>query len=308
MHKLIFAIFWISGLVSQAQQLQVQTFGNRVDIPVIFLHGGPGYNSVAFEQTTAQELADSGFFVISYDRRGEGRNKSLTANYNFKETIDDISQIILDYELNKVHLIGHSFGGIVATLFAHEHIEKVQSLIIVGAPVSMPETLKHIIASSKSIYQYKKDSTNLKYIDMLENMDASSLPYSSYAFMHATTNGFYTTATPTEAAVKRYHSFRSDTLLQKYASKMEYEAPQGFWRNEGYTSMSIKARLENLVGQNLSVYAIYGLEDGLFSTAQINELAAIIGDDNVQRLENCSHNVFIDRQEKFIQLLQQWTE
>jgi proline iminopeptidase len=106
------------------QNLEVQTFGSDKSTPVLFLHGGPGYNSVSFERTTAQELAENGFFVISYDRRGEGRNTHLKAAYTFKQTYKDIRQIYTTYDLKKKTLIGHSFGGIVGTLFADQYPKK----------------------------------------------------------------------------------------------------------------------------------------------------------------------------------------
>jgi proline iminopeptidase len=62
-----------TALAVNAQSLYIKTFGNPKDKPLLFLHGGPGYNAVNFEQSTADKLSKSGFYVIIYDRRGEGR-------------------------------------------------------------------------------------------------------------------------------------------------------------------------------------------------------------------------------------------
>jgi len=127
-----------------AQQLDVQTFGNKKDKAVIFMHGGPGYNSVAFEQTTAEELASHGFYVISYDRRGEGRNEAIEAAYTFDQTFADLNEIYASHDLKKATILGHSFGGVVGTLYAEQYPEKIQSLVLLGAPISLQETLKNI--------------------------------------------------------------------------------------------------------------------------------------------------------------------
>ena len=79
----------------------------------------------------------------------------------------------------KVNLIGHSFGGIVAALFAEKYLEKVNSIILVSAPVSLQETFRTIISESKDIYKKKKDSENLEYIEELPKMDTTSIEYSS---------------------------------------------------------------------------------------------------------------------------------
>lgn len=60
-------------LSAYSQQLYIKTFGDPHHPAIVFIHGGPRGNSVLFEGTTAQKLADKGFYVIVYDRRGEGR-------------------------------------------------------------------------------------------------------------------------------------------------------------------------------------------------------------------------------------------
>jgi proline iminopeptidase len=298
----------VIGNIVNAQNLEIETFGNKKDKPLIFLHGGPGYNSVPFEKTAADEIAKNGFFVISYDRRGEGRNEQLKAEYTFEQTFEDLNQIYQSFGLKIATLIGHSFGGIVATLFAEKFPEKINSLILASVPISMQETLNNIVEKSKAIYKEKGDKVNLNYISMLENMDSTSLEYSSYSFMHAMSNGFYSTKTPNEEAIKLYQKYQSDTLLQKYASKMGYVAPQKFWENEDYTTISLKKNLESLKTKKIDIYGIYGKEDGLFSKEQVEDLKLILGDDKIKYLNNCSHNVFIDRQKEFISSLKIWAK
>ena len=136
-----------------AQELYSKSFGKKEDPAIIFMHGGPGYNCATFEMTTAQKLADKGLYVIVYDRRGEGRSFDPKAKYNFKQSFKDILGLYKDYSIKKATLIGHSFGGILATLFAKKYSEMVSSLILVGAPVSLQRSFKNIIQRSEKIYQ-----------------------------------------------------------------------------------------------------------------------------------------------------------
>ena len=138
----ILVLMVLLHLNANAQQLYSKAFGNPKDYPILFLHGGPGYNCAGFEVTAAQALADNGFFVIVYDRRGEGRSTDSKAQFNFKETFADINLILTTYNVKKAALIGHSFGGIVGTLFMKHFPEKVNALYLVGAPVSLQETFK----------------------------------------------------------------------------------------------------------------------------------------------------------------------
>ncbi|MGY0426846.1 MAG: alpha/beta fold hydrolase, partial [Polaribacter sp.] len=183
-----------------------------------------------------------------------------------------------------------------------------ETLILLSVPISMQETLRNIVSKSKEIYEKKEDKVNLNYISMLEKMDSTSLEYSSYCFMHAMSNGFYSTKKPNEKAINLYQKFQTDNLLKKYASKMEYLAPQKFWKNEHYTTISLKENLEELKSKKVKIYAIYGKEDGLYSKEQVEELKGILGGNKVKYLKNCSHNVFIDQQKEFIELLKEWTK
>lgn len=308
MRILFSTILFLVTIVAQGQDIYLKTFGNNKSKPVIFLHGGPGYNSASFEATTAQKLADNGFFVIVYDRRGEGRSKDKNVKFTFKETFDDINNIYQKYGLTKSTLIGHSFGGVVATLFAKENPKKIKSIILVGAPISLQATFKNILQKSKAIYVVKKDSVNLNYISMLENMDTTSIEYSSYCFAHAMANNFYNPQNPTLEAKNIYSTFRTDTLLRKYASQMSYQAPQSFWKNEKYTTLNLKTTLDDLKKQKIKMYGFYGTEDGLYSVQQVTDLQKQIGADNLAYLDNCSHNVFIDQQEQFIATMKKWTK
>jgi proline iminopeptidase len=301
-------IFVLATMFAYGQSIYTKTFGSSKDKPIIFLHGGPGYNCVNFEATTAQQLADKGFFVIVYDRRGEGRSNDPNAKFTFEETFDDLNDIYQKYNLTKATLIGHSFGGIVATLFTETNPKKVQSIILVGAPVSLQSTFKNILSKSKSIYQTKNDSVNLTYISMLENMDTTSIKYSSYCFGHAMQNGFYTPKNPSEEAKNIYSTFKTDTLLKKYASQMSYEAPKGFWKNEKYTTIDLTKNLQSLQKQNIIIYGLYGKDDGLYSTQQVTDLQSLIGSSNLIYIDNCSHNVFIDQQIQFIDAIKTWVK
>lgn len=289
------------------QELYVKQYGSEKGTPILFLHGGPGYNSAGFEITTAQKLADQGFFVLVYDRRGEGRSGDVKADFTFEESFSDIDAILEKYKIKKVSLIGHSFGGILATLYAEKNPKKVENIILVGAPVSLQETFKNIISRSKKIYEEKEDKVNLNYISMLESMDSSTMQYASYCFVHAMQNGFYSPKKQSDEAKAIYVEFIKNPDA-KLASKMTIEAPQGFANKEKYTTIDLTENVRNLKSKNIPIYGLYGKEDGLFSEKQVTDLQDIIGNNNLFYLEDCSHNVFIDQQSKFLEKVKLWNK
>jgi proline iminopeptidase len=299
--KIIFAIILQSvAIAGYGQALYSKDFGRPGNKTLIFLHGGPGYNAATFEETTAQKLADKGFYVIVYDRRGEGRSVDPKATFTFQESFDDLDSICNRYNVHKVNLIGHSFGGIIATLYANRHPGNVQSVIFIAAPVSLQETFRTIRKESKDLYTINHDSVNLHYMQLLEEMDTASFEYSSYSFAHAMQNHFYSPQNPTGEARKIYELFKTDTLLMKYSMKMTSRPAMQFWKNEKYTVLNIDSNVHKLLDQGVHVYAFYGKNDGLYSTKQVDDLGKIIGSKNLKYYVNCSHSVFIDQQTPFI--------
>lgn len=186
-------IFFLTAFLANGQSLYTKAYGNSNNKPVIFIHGGPGSNSRAFEVTTAQKLANQGLYVVLYDRRGEGLSIDKNALYTFQQTFDDLNAIYKQFKLKKATLIGFSFGGIVATLYAEKYPENIKSLVLVSALLSQPETYKNILERSKVIYHAQNDNTNLNTIDAIEKMDPNSFEYRAFCFKHSSRNGFFST-------------------------------------------------------------------------------------------------------------------
>lgn len=292
-------IFLLFCQISYGQDsFYTKAYGSESNPAVIFLHGGPGYNAFSFEFSTAQELADNGFYVIIYDQRGCGRTKSDTNSlFTFEEAFADLSEIYTKYNVQTATLIGHSFGGTLGILYATNYPEKVDNLILVGSPLSYQMTFKHIISTCKKIYA-ENSSPQLQYIEMLEKMDSTSLEYSSYCFMHAMTNGFYKAKNPSEKSTIIYDSLRNNSKAS-YLSNMTREPVSGFFEKEHYTTLDLSSNLTELK-EKIKVFGIYGQEDGLFDSEQITLLQTILGADNFTLVENASHSVFIDQQDFFI--------
>lgn len=289
-----------------SQSIFSKAFGQKTNPAIIFLHGGPGYNCSNFEVTTAAKLAEKGFYVIVYDRRGEGRSTSMKAKFTFDESFSDLQDLYKQYGIEKATLMGHSFGGIVATLFAEKFPDKTNAVVLVGAPVALQETFKTIIQTCKGIYTSKNDDISLSYLEQLEQMDTESIEYSSACFYHAMKNDFYTPKVISDEAKEIYTLFKTDSTLVKYASAMSIDAPKGFWNNEAYTNINLTEKIKQLVANKVKLYGMYGKDDGLYAAEQINVLTQLIGLNNAAYLDNCSHNVFIDQQKIFLDTITKW--
>ncbi|MET0944874.1 MAG: alpha/beta hydrolase [Flavobacterium sp.] len=304
MKKLLLAFFFTISLFASGQHLYIKTYGNKKEKVLIFIHGGPSGNSTLFEGTTAQKLADLGFYVIIYDRRGEGRSADPEAKITYAEAFEDLNSIYKKYNLKKATLLAHSFGGLVATLYTEKYPQNVSNLIMVGALFSQQETYDHILNSVTKIATAKKDTTQLSKIKAIEKLSKNSAEYRKACFDLASENNYFKMPNPTEVSKKLYSDYEaSDFFKTNIRNK---NAPFLFYKNEKQNNIETRQSLNKIKKNGIPIYAIYGKEDGVFSSAQINSIKGIAGQNHFVLLENCSHYLFVDQQNEFLQNIKKW--
>lgn len=298
--RLLFSLLsMICSMFCKAQNLYSKAYGEPTNPSVIFIHGGPGGNATLFEGTTAQKLADKGFYVIVYDRHGEGRSKDESAAMTFKESFEDLKGIYSAYNIKKTNIIAHSFGGIIGTLFTEQFPDKVKSLTLAGALFTQQETYDHILKKAKE--HFKNDSVQLKEISAIENLDKNSAAYRKRCYEMAGKLGFFDMPYPTP---------ESETLRNDYKAGEFYknnirnaDSPLKFFKNEPMNNLDNTAILKDIRKKRIPVFAVYGRNDGIFSEKQLDDLKNIVGKKNFRLINNCSHYLFVDQQNDFLEFI-----
>ena len=302
MRQIILILFFTVVNPISAQNIYTQHFGDSKNPPVIFIHGGPSGNSNLFEATTAQKLAEKGFYVIVYDRRGEGRSKDVNATMTFNESFEDLQEVYKIYSIDKANLLAHSFGGIVATLFANKFPEKVKSLILVDGLFSQQKTYDHILREAKK--QFKNDSLKINQIISTKKLRKDSALYRKQCFEIADKLHFFNMPSPTIESEK----LRSD-YAETYIYKTSYrnlESPIKFYKNEMKNNLNTIPILKNIIKIGIPTKAFYGKNDGIFSDKQLSTLKMVVGKDNFEIIDNCSHYSFVDQQLAFLNFANQF--
>lgn len=135
-----------------------------VERPVLFLlHGGPGADHTRFKFTSAalQEVAQ----LVFIDHRGCGRSKKTkAAHYTLENNIEDIEALRKHLGLERICLLGVSYGGIVAQGYAIRYPQHVAKLILA---VTTPSY--HCFADAKAILQKNGTPKQIKVAEPLWN-------------------------------------------------------------------------------------------------------------------------------------------
>lgn len=96
---------------------------------IMLLHG-KNFNGVYWEKT-AKDLSDKGFRVIIPDQIGFGKSsKPQSYQFSFAQLASNTKAILDDLKIDKIIVLGHSMGGMVATRFTLMYPETVEKLIL----------------------------------------------------------------------------------------------------------------------------------------------------------------------------------
>lgn len=101
--------------------------------PIFFLNGGPGISSEQYEFIF--DKLDSIGMIILFDQRGTGQSTGFGNNgfeLNIKRMVFDLEQLRLHLGLQKINLIGQSFGASYALAYAAKYPENVNKMVLIS--------------------------------------------------------------------------------------------------------------------------------------------------------------------------------
>lgn len=138
-------------------RLHVVQAGPKSGIPIILLHGFPEFYYGWRKQIPA--LVEAGCRVIIPDQRGynlSDKPKGVRA-YGVYTLVEDILGLINALEYEKVNLVGHDWGAVVAWVLANKYPERLQKLGIMNVPhpaVMRRFLLRDFEQMRRSLYVY----------------------------------------------------------------------------------------------------------------------------------------------------------
>lgn len=139
------------NVVINGVRLWYRVAGPPLGTPVLFLHGGPGQGSQAFASFAGPPL-ERGNRMVYLDQRGSGRSeKHWKKEYSLNLMVDDVEQFRRHLGVDRMALIGHSFGTVVALEYAAKYPQRVSHLVLTGAVVDFPGAVEVQCARLKKL-------------------------------------------------------------------------------------------------------------------------------------------------------------
>jgi proline iminopeptidase len=95
--------------------------------PLLLLHGGPGVPD-SMQTTIAPMLPQ--FRCISFDQRGVGASVCRDRRYDLPAYLGDVEAIRTHMGIARWHVLGHSWGGLLAQVYTAAYPQRVRSLAL----------------------------------------------------------------------------------------------------------------------------------------------------------------------------------
>ncbi|MDK7472602.1 alpha/beta hydrolase [Bacillus paranthracis] len=136
----------------RGKKLYVETHGNPKNKPVLYLHGGPGESCYDFSFHQAERLKNS-LYVIMIDQRGVCRSEEITEDeaFGLNDLIEDCEELRKSLQIEKWSIIGHSFGGYVALLYASIYPSSIEKIIFEGPTFDFALTSKALLQKTADL-------------------------------------------------------------------------------------------------------------------------------------------------------------
>lgn len=98
---------------------------------ILVINGGPGFS---YQSMEAFERYADRTRVVFYDQRGTGRSTapSDVTKYGFEEQARDVEELRSALGVEKMHIVAHSWGALIALRYAATSPASVASLAIIG--------------------------------------------------------------------------------------------------------------------------------------------------------------------------------
>lgn len=298
--KILLALFVLIPSLLLSQDLVVNHYGDKEDEPVLFLHGGPNGSSLLFEALTVDSLVKEGYYVLTYDRRGEGRSEDTTAEHTYEEMIKDINRILDNAGVEKIILLSSSLGGYVGIKYSYEHPERVKMFIMTDLGLYQKIAIDSILVELKKKYAAENDSTNLGHAQYLldQNKECSN-------WVHWTT---YTLAADAGIRDCKYDiTPERDSLIKRVSNSTDRSygsrAHKLWGSNTNYSCEDLRDDIRYIVSQGVEMRTILGDSEILISDFEIEEMKRLLGEENVKVIEDGCHGVLVFRMDEALNYL-----
>lgn len=125
--------------------LHFVAIGKAGGVPLVAVNGGPGFDHRYLAAAPVWTELARDRQIIFYDQRGTGDSPAATANHlTVDQMVADLEALRRRLKVERIDLLGHSWGGILSMAYAARHPSRVAHLILVGSGDAKPAGTEYL--------------------------------------------------------------------------------------------------------------------------------------------------------------------
>lgn len=256
-----------------------RTFGSGK--PLLIINGGPGMNSNGFEEL-AIKLSKNNQTII-YDQRGTGKSilkKLDSTTITMDLMIEDMERLRKELNIEKWSILGHSFGGMLASYYATKYPKNIDKLILSSSG-----------GIDLGLLNYVGESINSK----LSKVELDSLAYWNKKIeagdtSHSTRLGRGRSLAPAYLYNKKYIPILAERLTQGNAT-----INQLIWNDLQKINFDCTEKLKTF---NNQVLIIQGRQD-IIKPETVQKAQKVLKKSKVVYMEHCGHYGWLDNEKVY---------
>ncbi|MDJ0508372.1 MAG: alpha/beta hydrolase [Crocosphaera sp.] len=233
------------------------------------IHGSLGVNHDYL--FPALKSLSNHYQLVFYDRRGVGLSQGDFQEQTYQAHLNDISQILSCYQVPKTHLIGHSWGSIIALIFAVTYPQLVEKIVLLNPvlPYSKNRTQAYDFLSKRLEKKEIRD-----FLDSLDDLSSTMslvdlIEYQNFAY----------------GTIAHFYELNNWKKLPTFT--LDFEQEESLWD-------SLDEVLEGSINSlSLPMLAIYGDTD--ISLGDLPDWQQIIPDLQTKIIPKCGHFPMIEK-------------
>lgn len=263
--------------------------------PVCFvLHGGPGGDHTLYKPylTPLSEMMQ----LVYIDNRGSGfSDEGPQSTYTLENNVEDVEALRKYLGLEKIVILGQSYGGITALSYAVKYPERIDGLVLISTSSS-----SRFLDRAKQILEEKgNEEQKVVAKNALNGKFESNEEYYNYL---AVTGSLYTHSVNPNPTQKEIQMMK-DAMAR---CKICYQAANEGFREQGFLrSYDVTDRLQKITSPAL---IISGRHDWIAPVRESKEIAENLPDNELVIFEHSSHNPHMEEYELFLSTVKGFVE
>ncbi len=244
--------------------------------PLLMISGGPGSDHRYMRVGGSFERLAENRMVISFDQRGTSHSGEVQGKPHLAQWAEDVEAVRIAVGADKLDLLGHSFGGIVAMAYAQTYRPHVRTITFVNSTAATIAGTKNIMAEvfPDRIEVWREARKNLKPRFPARDINV----FTSMEFVD----------------IEKGTEFMR--MIENYIYNIEVN-------NELRTDMAPLDYSAMLAEVKFPVLVVHGRYDPVITPQTAWELHQLIPGSEIRIIEACGHLPFVEKPGEFVKVV-----